>query len=291
MSLVSVVIPNYNYSQYISEAVKSALSQTYKTIEVIVVDDGSTDESLEELGKFGDQIKVIAQTNAGVSAARNAGVQASSGEYIAFLDADDIWEPEKIERQMGAFGHAGVGIVHVGVTDINEKGEVLERHLDGLQGDVADDLLRWERPVILGGGSGAMVTRKAFEDVGGFDTELMTSADWDFYYRVCRKNEAVFIAEPLLRYRIHGSNMHSNVPRMEREMKHFYTKAFANGDPHIQSLKWHAKGNYHRVLAGSYFHAGEYSAFVSHAARSLWYRPAGMLYFMGFPLRRLQKKT
>jgi glycosyltransferase involved in cell wall biosynthesis len=287
--LVSAIIPNHNYAKYVVEAVESVLNQSYTNLEVIVVDDGSTDQSLEILQVFGERIVVISQKNAGVSAARNAGVVASSGEYIAFLDADDIWECEKIERQVAVFSGGGFGIVHVGVTDINGDGEPLGQHLNGLDGEVADELLKWERPVILGGGSGAMVTRKAFDESGGFDTELMTSADWDFYYRVCRKHRTAFIAEPLLRYRIHGDNMHANVDRMEREMTRFYNKAFA--EPGIDHLRRRAFGNFHRVLAGSYFHAGDYGKFISHAGKSIWMRPANASYFFSFPLRRIKRKS
>jgi glycosyltransferase involved in cell wall biosynthesis len=286
--LVSAVIPNYNYSQYVAEAVESALNQSYDNLEVIVVDDGSTDGSLEVLRTFGDRIIVISQKNAGVSAARNAGVSESSGDYVAFLDSDDVWEPQKIERQVAIFGSSGIGIVHVGVTDIDPKGEALDQHFNGLEGEVADELLKWERPVILGGGSGAMVTRKAFEAAGGFDTNLMTSADWDFYYRICRNNRAAFIAEPLLRYRLHGNNMHTNVGRMEREMMHFYGKAFA--DPAVAALRRCALGNFHRVMAGSYFQSGEYAQCIKHTVQSIWNLPSGVGYFLDFPFRRSRRR-
>src|SRR5438045_4325502 len=94
--LVSVVIPNYNYARYVGDAVDSVLGQTYADLEVIVVDDGSTDASRDVLLSYGDSVKTISQQNQGVSAARNNGVAASRGEFVAFLDADDLWLPEKV---------------------------------------------------------------------------------------------------------------------------------------------------------------------------------------------------
>ncbi|HEY0656892.1 MAG TPA: glycosyltransferase family A protein, partial [Pyrinomonadaceae bacterium] len=100
---VSVIIPNYNYAKYIAETIDSVLAQTYPNLEVIVVDDGSKDDSLKILRSYGDKITVIEQKNQGVARARNIGTAYSNGEYIAFLDADDVWLPEKLARQMEKF--------------------------------------------------------------------------------------------------------------------------------------------------------------------------------------------
>ena len=130
--LVSVVIPNYNYARFLPEAIDSVLAQTYGQIEIIVVDDGSTDDSREILDGYGDRVTVIFQQNAGVSAARNNGVSRSRGEYLAFLDADDAWLPAKIERQIAAFrGDEEIGLVHVGMVEIDGSGNSLSERTDG----------------------------------------------------------------------------------------------------------------------------------------------------------------
>ena len=98
--LISVIIPNYNYGRYISESINSVLGQSYKSIECIVVDDGSTDNSVDVICSFGDRVKLICQENSHQAAARNKGIKAASGEWIAFLDSDDIWHPMKLEIQM-----------------------------------------------------------------------------------------------------------------------------------------------------------------------------------------------
>lgn len=289
-SLVSVIIPNFNYAQYLGEAIESALGQTYSNLEVIVVDDGSTDNSQEILERYADRVTIIEQRNSGVCVARNRGVAESKGEYIAFLDADDIWLPEKIEKQVKAFAESPeVGIVHVGVIDIDESGADLQTKLNGLNGKISHEFLIWERPVILGGGSGAMISRRVFENVGGFDTQLSTSADWDLYYRICRKYEAVFVSEPLLYYRLHGSNMHGNISGMESEMAIFLEKAFDTDEADVLALKSQAMSNYHRTLSGSYLHAGLYGRAIKHAAKAIMYRPSSIGYIAKTPLRLLSR--
>jgi glycosyltransferase involved in cell wall biosynthesis len=287
--LVSVIIPNYNYSQYVGEAVESVLSQTYANVEISVVDDGSKDNSLEILQTFRDKIKIVKQQNAGVSVARNNGVANSNGEFIAFLDADDVWLPEKIEKQIALFlNDKDLGLVHVAVQDIDAAGKNLETHFNGLSGDVSQELLLFKGAVILGGGSGIMISRKVFEEVGGFDLRLSTSADWDIFYQISSRYKVGFISEILLKYRIHGSNMHGNIPRMESEMLLGFEKAFA-GEKN-QSIKNTAYGNLYQVLAGSHFRAGNYADFAKNSIKSLWLAPNNFGYFAKFPARILQRK-
>jgi glycosyltransferase involved in cell wall biosynthesis len=286
---VSVIIPNYNYSQYVGEAVESTLAQTYANVEIIVVDDGSKDNSLELLESFGDKITVLKQQNAGVSAARNNGVANSDGEFIAFLDADDVWLPEKLEKQIAAFlNDKDLGLVHVAVQDIDAAGKNLETHFDGLSGEVSQELLLFKGAVILGGGSGIMIPRKIFEEVGGFDSRLSTSADWDIFYQISSRCKVGFIDEVLLKYRIHGSNMHGNIPRMESEMLLGFEKAFS-GEKN-QSIKKTAYGNLYQVLAGSHFRAGNYADFTRNSIKSLWFTPSNFAYFAKFPARILRRK-
>lgn len=289
---VSVIIPTFEYGSFIAEAINSVLAQTYPAAETLIVDDGSTDDTEAVVSEFGDRVKYIKQENAGVSAARNTGVDNSTGEYIAFLDADDIWKPRKIERQLAKFAEdAEIGLVHCGMREFSEEdGETIRLYLEGGEGWVANDLLLWEKPILVGPGGTIIVTRKAFEKVGGFDTDLKVGEDWDFCYRIARKYKVGFVREPLVDYRSHGAAAHRNVDEMARGMGLFYEKAFDTGDESILRLRRRSMGNYHRVLAGSYFQSGEYAAFARHAAKSIWNRPAGLGYFLGFPLRRLTMK-
>src|SRR5215472_561278 len=100
---ISVIIPAYNHARFLTPAIESVLSQTMEPSEIVVVDDGSTDETSSVLGTFGRQIRVVRQKNQGVAAARNRGAELATGEYLAFLDADDLWLPRKLEMQLNRF--------------------------------------------------------------------------------------------------------------------------------------------------------------------------------------------
>jgi glycosyltransferase involved in cell wall biosynthesis len=298
---VSVIIPTYNYGRFIGAALDGVLGQTLRPAEVIVVDDGSTDDTEAVVRAFidaaandadGVRIEYIKQANAGVCAARNRGVAASSGKYIAFADADDIWHPTKLENQIAKFGEdEKIGLVHCGMREFDsDTGETIAVNIDGMEGDVADELLLWERSVIVGPGGTIVVTRNAFDDAGGFDTKMKVGEDWDFCYRVARKYRVGFVREALIDYRSHSSAAHRNVAEMERGMARFYEKAFADGGPDVQKLKRRSYGNFYRVVSGSYFQAGEIGNFLRTAAKSIWYRPAGIAYFAAFPFRRFARR-
>jgi len=281
--LVSVIIPNYNYAQYLRGAIESVLGQTYSNIEIIVVDDGSTDGSKELIGSFGNKITPVFQRNEGVSAARNNAVNASSGEYLAFLDADDSWMPEKVEKQFNLFQtDSALGLVHVGVIEVDENGSTLLERFEGLDGEISNDLLMLKREGILGGGSGLMVPRKVFDEVGGFDLRLSTSADWDLFYQISSRYQVGFVPELLLKYRIHGSNMHGNVAVMEHDMTTAFEKIFRGESTPLSRQSY---GGLYKTLAGSYFRAGDYSEFIRSAIKSVAYRPGNLGYFLKFPLR------
>ncbi len=290
-SRVSVVIPTYNYGRFIGEAIESVLAQTLKPKEVIVVDDGSTDETEAVVASFSDRgVRYIRQNNEGVCSARNRGVAESNGELIAFLDADDTLEAAKIEKQVSRFAEDDeVGIVHCGMREFDsETGETIRLHLDGGEVGVADNLLLWEGLVVVGPGGTIIVSRKAFDEVGGFDARMKVGEDWDFCYRVARKYKVGFVAEPLVNYRIHGAAAHHNVDNMERGMAMFYEKAFDTDDERVLALKDRALGNYHKIMSGSYFQSGRFGKFASHAIRSIAHRPSNIGYFLTYPLRRFK---
>jgi glycosyltransferase involved in cell wall biosynthesis len=254
-----------------------------------VVDDGSTDDTEQVVRSFGESVRYIKQENAGVCAARNRGVAESSGEYIAFLDADDIWEPTKLEKQLAKFtGDPSVGLVHCGMREFDsDTGETVRLNVSGVEDRAAESLLLWENPTVNVSGSVIMVSRDAFERSDGFDTRMKCSEDWDFCYRVAREVNVGFVPEALVNYRLHSAAAHRNVREMERGMSLFYEKAFA--DPSVSDLRRRAYGNFHKVMAGSYFRNGDYVKFVSHSVRSIWMRPGNLRYFAEFPFRKFNR--
>ncbi len=288
---VSVVIPNYNYAHYLGEAIDSALEQDYTDVEIIVVDDGSKDDSRSVLENYGEAITPIFQANQGVAASRNNGVAASTGEFLAFLDADDAWEPTKISKQVERFRQdPEIGLVHVGVDEIDSDGNSLVHRLEGVEGKVAPTMLMLKREGVLGGGSGLMVPRRVFDDIGGFDTRLSTSADWDLCYRVAVRYSVGFVPEILLKYRIHTSNMHSNVGALEHDMTLAFEKAFSTPEKDVAAVKRKAYGSLHQILAGSYFRAHNYPAFVTNSIKSLYFDPSNISYFLRFGRRPANRR-
>ena len=267
------------------------ISQTLTPVEIIVVDDGSTDDTAQIAASFGSTIRYIRQENAGVSAARNRGVAESSGELIAFLDADDTWNSSKLEKQAARFeADPAVGLVHCGMREFDgETGEELKTILEGTEEGSAESLLLWEGPTVNVSGSVIMVSRAAFEEVGGFDTRIKCGEDWDLSYRIARKYKVAFVPEALVNYRIHGAAAHRNVRDMEHGMSLFYEKAFA--DPEVAHLRRRAYGNFHKVMAGSYLHAGDGKSFVSHTIKSLTMYPGNFAYFASFPFRLLKRRS
>jgi len=292
MASVSVVISTYNRSGFLREAIDSALGQTFPAAEVVVVDDGSTDETRPLLAAYGSRIRAVHQSNRGTARARNAGAALATGEWLAFLDSDDAWLPRKLERQIArAAAEPGLGLVHCGVEEIDAAGKVLARRIDGHEGSVAKRMLLFEGPTILGGGSTAIVPRAAFETLGGFDEAMTMSVDWDLFYRLAARWPVGFVPEVLARYRFHDGNLHKNVAAMEHDMLLAYRKAFAAADAELGAIERRCYGNLHTVLAGSFFSVGGYAKFAEHALRALRLTPSNFPQFAAYPLRRFRREA
>jgi glycosyltransferase involved in cell wall biosynthesis len=288
---VSAIIPVYNYGRYVAQAIESVLGQTCAASEIIVVDDGSTDNTPEVLKRYEGRIRIIHKENGGVSSALNRGAEAATGDLLAFLDADDVWLPRKLQRQVERFlADPDLGLVHCAYEEIDCSGKVLRYCREGLEGWVAPRLLLFQGPAILGGGSGYVVPRSLFWSVGGFDPRIAVSQDWDLGYRVAARKRVGFVPEVLLQYRLHGTNGHRNVRRMEHDMLLAFGKAFAEPAPDISPLRRRAYGRLHTVFAGSYYRAGQYPAFLRHAARGLFLDPRNLGRFLGYPLRLWQRR-
>jgi glycosyltransferase involved in cell wall biosynthesis len=247
---ISVIIPNYNYARYLDQAIESVMGQTYKNLELIVVNNGSTDNSLEILAKYKNKIRLIDQPNLGQSGARNSGLSVSSGEYIAFLDADDFWEPSKLEMQSMLINDV-TQLVYCGITPFKDPGnEKLQNILPKYKGDCANYFI--DLPgvsVVLSGESTVLFSRDLFLKVGSFDTELNSTAGWDFFRRCSLLTEFDFISEPLVNYRLHSSNMSNSNNRVILDIRRAYSKLFNDKDWLISEKK---KTTIKRTLEWSY---------------------------------------
>lgn len=206
--LVSAIIPSYNRARVVCDAIESALSQTYHHMEVIVVDDGSTDDTQAALDRFGDRIRRITQKNAGPSAARNHGVAIARGEFVAFLDSDDLWLPPKIERQVAVLLTAGYNvpcclcnilmqwsggkeIASFDIACLHPKIEV------GICRNIAEVIAT--RFVLIN--QGIMVRRSVFDKLGGFNEDLRVLEDHEFALRLSLQGPWAFIRNPLVLWR------------------------------------------------------------------------------------------
>jgi len=208
MPKISVITAAYNHVKFIRQSVESVQAQTYRDFEHIVVDDGSSDGTAEILKSFVGQITYIRQDNRGAHAAINEGIRRSSGDYIAIIDSDDAWLPNKLERQIEAIEKSPeAGMVYSLAYFINSKGEVQD--LVWLMGTPFDDpnvafeeLLEVNRiPIVT-----ALVKRSCIEEVGFFSETLKALSDWDMWLRISAKWSIIFIPEKLALYRVHENN-------------------------------------------------------------------------------------
>lgn len=206
---VSVIIPVYNGAAYVSEAIESVFSQTYHDYEIIVADDGSADNTLEVLKQFGDRIIVLALPHRGVCATRNEAIRQSHGEFIALLDADDIWEPRKLELQVAYLDqHPEFALVYAYSTNFtgNDEGNiVLVKKLD-FEGDIFKDIFTknsFANDTIV-------MRRSVFDEIGGYDESLTAMEDYELNLRIARKHQIGRVPQSLLRRRIHPGSFYSS---------------------------------------------------------------------------------
>ncbi|MCP6757347.1 MAG: glycosyltransferase family 2 protein [Fischerella sp. CENA71] len=228
MSKVSVIIPAYNAMFFLPETLESVLQQTFTDFEVLIVNDGSSDHIVEWASDIADsRVKLISQENQRVSAARNTGIAHAHGEYIAFLDADDLWEPTKLEKQVRCLDDKPeVGLVYTWTLLVdkenNPTGRIFASHLEG---NIWDKLLVNDP---IASGSSAMVRRICFDTVGLFDRDLAYAPDLDMWVRIALRYPIAVVKEPLLRYRQLPNSFSRNRQGMMKDIRAVIEKTFAS---------------------------------------------------------------
>ncbi len=263
MPRVSVVIPCYNQGQYIRSTLDSVLAQTYNDVEIIVVDDGSTDNTRDQLSSYMERIQYIRQPNKGLSGARNTGFQASSGEYVMFLDSDDRLRPDALALMVASLERqADCGLVYCAWQQISSDGQrVLGEVHPGQQGDILKKLLLREFFFFA---SAALLRRPALERVGLFDETLPWGEDADMWLRLARAGYTfAYLDEPVLQYRVHTGSMTAAVTSRQIQGWHDGLRKFFS-DPTlpeaIRRLEPQARRVLHFETAGRYFRAGDVDA-------------------------------
>ncbi len=257
---ITAVIPAYNAEEFVSAAIKSVLMQSAPIFECIVVDDGSRDGTGSAIGSFADRVRLIRTKNQGVAHARNIGIEAAKGDYIGFLDADDVWLPKKLERQIRKLTlQPDLAMIYSGLHLIDQHSRFIGE-MRPAPGDIAlERTLLLEKPFMTGIGSTGLISRDVFREHGGFNPDLSTSADHELACRIACRYPVDAVHAPLVLYRQHLGQMH----RDPRVVKHDMTIAFDTlfKDPalpdNIRTRRRRAEANLLVSLSGASLKRGE----------------------------------
>ncbi|XWK85820.1 MAG: glycosyltransferase [Phormidium sp.] len=249
MPLISVIIPAYNNEKTIQETIESVLRQTFTDFELIVINDGSTDRTLEIVSTIKDpRIKVFSYSNAGGAVSRNRGFYHSSGEFIAFLDADDLWTPDKLEAQLKALQeNPQAAVAYSWLNSIDESSNFLRTGNHRTEnGEIYAKL--YLIPFIESG-SNPLIRRQALMDIGGFDESLPASQDYDLYLRLAARYEFIAVPFPQVLYRIASNSMSANVRRQEVTSLFVRERAFKESPkPLPPELKQYSIANFYKDI-------------------------------------------
>lgn len=254
--LVSIIIPTYNAGKYIEQAVKCVIEQNYQNWEMIIVDDGSTDNTSSVVFPFlnDKRITYVKKENGGVSNARNYGANLAKGEYLCFLDADDFFHPDNISEKMNILNSdASIGLVHADVRMTDEQGKPSGSFNTGLSGsNLYLNLLAWNECVIPAPSS-IMIRRDVFYSIGMWDPAFSTAADQDFFIRVTHNYKIHRIHKALTSYRVVNASMSKNVPLFEKDHMGVYAKAKQNGMFPDKVFERTCFANLHLIIAGNWW--------------------------------------
>lgn len=279
---ISVIIPAYNQANYVSQAIQSVLSQTNPNFELVVVNDGSTDETSQIISKFQDpRIRIISQPNRGLAAARNTGLRESSAPLIALLDADDYFLPEKLAIQSEyLLKHSEIGMVGGGIQIVNHAGEILKQVITKPDGLDLQGLL-FANPFVP---SSIMIRRQWFGRAGTFDENLKACEDWDMWLRIGYAG-CIFawVDYPVVAYRQHQGQMTREPERMQKAIFTVLDKFFQQPDipENIYNLK-------DEVYAIGYLHSAAYAYHANQFSNGQNYIREAFHYFP--PLREQHYK-
>ncbi len=275
---VSVIIPTYNRASLISQAIDSVLAQTFKDYEIIVIDDGSTDNTQEIRKKFDGRINTICQANQGIAQTRNQGIRQAQGSYIAFLDSDDFWTPEKLQEQVKVLDqNPRVGIVYGRMPIINEKGETIGMKPAGVSGKNLKELLELWGDIP----TSTVLARKAcFDQAGLFDTQLESMEDIDMWIRIAEHYDLYEIEHKVLAYyRRHGQQITQNMVKVYEGLVKIFTKIQANYPQAPPKLMLRRITENQYLLAKAFYDQGSYPNAFQHAWKAILRYPLLGSYF------------
>ncbi|HEY9901908.1 MAG TPA: glycosyltransferase [Candidatus Sericytochromatia bacterium] len=271
MPIISVIIPSYNAEKTIKETIQSVLNQTWQDFELLIINDGSQDATLEVIESIQDpRIKIFSYPNAGSSASRNRGIAIAKGEYISFIDADDLWTADKLEAQYKALQENSQAAVAYSWTDhIDESGQFLRSGpQQSFTGDVYARLLLED---FIGNGSNPLIRAQAFAEVGDFDESLAHSEDWDLWLRLAARYHFVAVPSPQILYRMCVSSKSFNIKEMEESSLQVIERAVTATPETIGHLKQASLGNRYKFLTWKALDGTPEQRRALTALRLLWH--------------------
>jgi glycosyltransferase involved in cell wall biosynthesis len=249
MPAISVIVPAYNAEKTILKTIESVQQQTFSDFELIVINDGSTDQTLEQIGTVDDpRLKVFSYSNGGLPTARNRGISHTNGEFITFLDADDLWTADKLELQLTALQqHSEAGVAYSWTYYMDEQGESVHASVPVFfQGNVYANLLMGN---FLDSGSNPLIRREAIESVGEFDSTLKSCEDWEYWLRLAARWSFVVVPKAQIFYRQTSGAMSSKIEVMEKYHLIVLERAFQSAPPELKVLKSQSIANLYQFLA------------------------------------------
>ncbi|MEJ2683892.1 MAG: glycosyltransferase family 2 protein [Candidatus Sulfobium sp.] len=269
---VSVIIPTHNYSNFLHESVESVLAQTFSDFELIIVDDGSTDDTVDVVKRFlrDRRVRYIYQDNKGPSAARNAGIKAAAGEFIALLDADDVWLPTKLERQIQlSKDEPDAALIYCMVEHIDEHGKSLPC-ITWPRKDYATYKDLMYIPWVEGSCSSALIRKSIFDEVGLFDESMTGVEDTNMWIRILRHHKSACVKDILVKIRKHLNSRQTDVKMMEENNLRHVQKCIEL----FPELKDYRKDAYFHIYEGLL-----YLSYISNKKRNMlvYYMKAGFL--------------
>ena len=290
---VSVVVPAYNAQRTLSATIASIQSQTFDDFEIVVVDDGSTDATVQVADSLGEsRLRVISQSNRGHAAARNTGIAAARGRYIAFVDADDLWLPDKLARQLVEVSrNPRVRALQTGAIRVDDDLNVLWVEECTRSFDVLWDTLCFRNmPALM---STLLVERSLLDEVGGFDPSLIILQDWDLAIRLARTGNFHSLRDPLAAYRYHPASQQSGSVEIHIEPGlRLLAALFADPElpARVRSRKGEVYARFYAMLCGGAVKVGRVRYAAQWGLRALRSDPRIAGYIIGFPARRLRRR-
>lgn len=248
MPLISVIIPLYNSEKTIRETIESVLNQTFSDFEVILINDGSQDSTLDIVSSIQDsRLKIFSYPNAGISTSRNRGISYTSGEFIAFLDHDDLWTPDKLESQLKALQeNPQAAVAYSWNNFIDESSQFIRKGArTSVTGSAYEKLLVSN---FLETASNPLIRKEALIQVGGFDESVSGPEDWDLFVRLAAHYHFVEVPHSQVLYRMTVSAVSSNVLMMETACLQVIDRAFSQAPKSLQYLKKRRLANFYKYL-------------------------------------------